>query len=164
VNRFAPKDCIVEINMIALQDNSQIKKETIIVSDVPRPDIHQPHAVRAGDFVFLSGIYATDFTGGLAPEARLHPEMPWFGSSAKKQTDYILKNMAGVCRGAGTHLKNVVWTQNFYTDLRDFYPSLEVWQQYFPEDPPASFVGAVKTPQLIPDCTILFDAVAVVTD
>ena len=161
MNRLAPKDCIIEINVIALRGERRIEKETITAPDVPAPDIHQPHAVRAGEFLFISGMCATDFGEGLAPAARLHPEMPWFGSSAKKQTGYILENMEKVCRSAGTDLKNVVWTQNFYTNPAEFQPSLEVWQERFPKNPPAAFAGVVRPPHLIPECTILMDAVAV---
>jgi enamine deaminase RidA (YjgF/YER057c/UK114 family) len=109
-------------------------------------------------------MYATDFGEGLAPEARINPNLPWFASFAKKQTEYILKNLDAVCRAAGTRLENIVWMQNFFTDPQDFHPSSEVWQAHFPDDPPAALIGQVQTPQLIPDCTIMMDAVAVVTE
>jgi enamine deaminase RidA (YjgF/YER057c/UK114 family) len=164
VKRLGPEDCIVEINMIAVRDGSSLSKETIRAEGVPQPDVHHPHAVRAGDYVFISGMYATDFGEGLAPEARINPNLPWFGSFSKKQTEYILKDMDAVCRAAGTRLENIVWMQNFFTDPRDFHPSSEVWQAHFPNDPPAALIGQVQTPQLIPDCTIMMDAVAVVTE
>jgi len=164
LSRLAPRDCIIEINVIALHGASRIKKEAVFAPDVPRPDVHHPHAIRAGGFLFVSGVYATDFGAGLAPEARVHPDMPWFDSPAKKQTRYILKNLAAVCRAGGTRIENVVWTQGFYGEPRDFHPSLEVWREVFPSDPPAALVGGVRTPHLIPECTILMDAVAAVGD
>ena len=40
---------------------------------------------------------------------------PWFASSGKKQTAFILDCMEAICRAGGSSLKNVVWTQNFYS-------------------------------------------------
>ncbi len=164
VKRLGPKNCIVEINMIALKEGGALTKETVHADGVPKPDVHHPHAVRAGDFVFLSGMYATDFAEGLASEARISPGLPWFDSSAKKQTEYILKNMDAICGAAGTRLENVVWMQSFYTDPADFFPASEVWRTRFPKAPPALLTGQVQPPHLIEDCTILFDAVAIADD
>ncbi|MFQ5915041.1 MAG: RidA family protein [Nitrospinota bacterium] len=163
VSRIADVGCVVEINMIALREGGKVKIKTVSARDVPPPCGHQPHAISAGDFVFLSGLYATDSENEIAAEARLHPEMPWFGSSGKKQTACILKKMEKICRAAGSDLRNVAWTQNFYVDLSEFQPSLDIWQTCFPKAPPASFVCAVKRPHLIPDCTILVDAVALIS-
>jgi hypothetical protein len=41
--------------------------------------------------------------------------------------------------------RNVVWTQNFYTDSRDSYPSLEVWQQFNPKTFPQPKGGLLCT-------------------
>jgi enamine deaminase RidA (YjgF/YER057c/UK114 family) len=161
VSGISDVDCLIEINMIAVRDKGKAKKKSISVKGLPAT-AGEPHAIRAGDFVFLSGIQATDSRGGIAPEARVHPEMPWFGCAGRMQTDLILDRMAKVCRAAGTNLSKVVWTQNFYTDLRDFQGSLESWQRCFPKAPPASFVCAVKPPHRVGDGSILIDAVAVV--
>lgn len=162
VVRLAPVDCLVEINMIAVTRGGGARKETIVAEGVHRPALHHPHAIRAGDFVFVSGLYATDSWDGIAPQAAIHPEMPWFGSSGKGQMEHILGNLARICRAAGAHMDHVVWTQNFYTELRDFQPSLEAWERFFPKDPPASFVAGVHGPHAVPDCSILVDAVALV--
>ncbi len=164
VKRLGPRDCIVEINMIALKQRSPLKKKTISAAGVPHPDVHHPHAVQAGDFVFISGMCATDFANGLAPEAGVNPALPWFSSSAKKQTEYILKNVDGVCRAAGSSLENVVWMQNLYTVPNEFFPASEVFRAHFPNHPPALLAVQVQPPHLVKGCTILFDAVAVVTD
>lgn len=161
VSRISHVDCRVEINLIAVKDRGKAKKRAVAAKGVPKAAGRPPHAVRAGDFVFLSGLYASGSGDESAPEARVHPEMPWFGCSGRMQTDFILERMSRVCRAAGTDLANVVWTRNFYTDLRDFQGSLESWQRHFPEAPPATSVCAVKKPHQVPDCSILIDAVAV---
>lgn len=108
------------------------------------------------------GLLATDDGRDIAPDVRVHPEMPWFGSAGRRQTEHILNRMEKVCRAGGSRLGDVVWTQNFYTDFSEFAASLEVWQRAFPKAPPAALVCGVKAPQWVRGCTIQMDAVAIV--
>jgi enamine deaminase RidA (YjgF/YER057c/UK114 family) len=160
--RLGAKSCIVEVNVIAVKPESGLKKETITAHNVPVPDLHHPHAVRAGGFLFVSGLCATDFESGLAPEARVNAATPWFGSSGKKQTTFILDCMESICRAGGSSLNNVVWTQNLYSRPEDLFPSMEVWNERFPKEPPATLVAGVSSSVLGQGCTIHIDAVAVV--
>jgi enamine deaminase RidA (YjgF/YER057c/UK114 family) len=160
--RLGAKSCIVEVNVIAVKPGSGLKKETIAARNVPVPDLHHPHAVRAGGFLFVSGLCATDFKSGLAPEARVNAATPWFGSSGKKQTTFILDCMESICRAGGSSLNNVVWTQNLYSRPEDLFPSMEVWNERFPKEPPATLVAGVSSSVLGQGCTIHIDAVAVV--
>jgi enamine deaminase RidA (YjgF/YER057c/UK114 family) len=160
--RLGAKSCIVEVNVIALKPGSGLRKETITAPNVPVPDLHHPHAIRAGGLLFVSGLCATDFKTGLAPGARINPEAPWFASGAKKQTAFILDCMASICRAGGSTLKNVVWTQNLYSRPEDLYPSMEVWNERFPSEPPATLIAGVGSPVLGEGCTIHIDAVAAV--
>ena len=63
-------------------------------------------ATRAGDLVFAAGHLASDFKHGVAPEARLDPAFPCYGSSIKKQTRYVLENLARTFEAAGTSLES----------------------------------------------------------
>ena len=65
--RLGAKSCIVEVNVIAIRPGSGLKKETITARNVPVPNLHHPHAIRAGELLFVSGLCATDFKSGLAP-------------------------------------------------------------------------------------------------
>jgi enamine deaminase RidA (YjgF/YER057c/UK114 family) len=160
--RLGAKSCIVEVNVIAIRPGSGLKKETITARNVPLPDMQHPHAIRAGGLLFISGLCATDFRGGLAPEARVHPDAPWFASSGKKQTSYILDCMEAICRAGGSSLKNVAWTQNFYSQPEDACPSMETWNERFPSEPPAALVAGVGNLAFGKGCTIHIDAVAAV--
>ena len=160
--RLGAKSCIVEVNVIAIKPGSGLKKETIAARNVPVPDLHHPHAIRAGGLLFVSGLCATDFKIGLAAEARVHPDAPWFASSGKKQTAFILDCMAAICRAGGSNLKNVAWTQNFYSRPEDVYASMEVWNERFPSEPPATLIAGVGSPVFGVGCTIHIDAVAAV--
>jgi enamine deaminase RidA (YjgF/YER057c/UK114 family) len=160
--RLGAKSCIVEVNIIALRPGSGMEKETITARGVPAPNLHHPHAVRAGDFLFVSGLSATDFKGGLASQARVNPAVPWFGSSGRKQTAFILDCMESICQAGGSTLDNVLWTQNLCSRPEDLFPSMEVWRERFPKDPPTALVAGVSGPVLGRDCTIYIDAVAAV--
>jgi enamine deaminase RidA (YjgF/YER057c/UK114 family) len=160
--RLGAKSCIVEVNVIAVKPGNGLKKETITARNVPVPDLHHPHAVRAGGFLFVSGLCATDFKSGLAPRARVNAATPWFWSSGKKQTTFILDCMESICRAGGSSLNNVVWTQNLYSRPEDLFPSMEVWKERFPKEPPATLVVGVSSPILGQGCTVHIDAVAVV--
>ena len=158
--RLGAKSCIVEVNVIALKPGSGLRKETITAQDVPAPELHHPHAIRAGELLFVSGLCATDFKTGLVPEARVNAATPWFASGAKKQTVVILDYMESICRAGGSSLNNVAWTQNFYSRPEDLFPSMEIWNERFASEPPATLTAGVGSPVFGEGCTIHIDAVA----
>ena len=161
VSRISDVACCIEVNLIAVKDDGAAKKTIVKAKGIPGTGGHQPHAVRAGDFLFLSGLLATDGKMEISPGAMVHPEMPWFGSAGRQETDHILKNMEAICRAGGSSLKDVVWTQNFYTDLSQFDASLDIWQTAFPKQPPAALVCGVRPPHWIRGCSVQMDAVAI---
>ena len=64
------------------------------VPDIPKPLAHYTPAVRTGGLVFAAGQIASDYKHGVAPEARVDPAFPYYGSEIKKQTRYVLENLA----------------------------------------------------------------------
>ena len=150
------------LDLVLRKSPSGLKKETITARNVPFPDLHHPHAIRSGELLFVSGLCATDFKVGLAPEAQVHSGAPWFASSGRKQTAFILDCMEAICRAGGSSVKNVVWTQNFYSRPEDVCGSMEVWNERFPTEPPATLVAGVGRPVFGEGCTIHIDAVAAV--
>jgi enamine deaminase RidA (YjgF/YER057c/UK114 family) len=63
-----------------------VARVDIAVPGIPQPLASYTPATRAGDLVFAAGHLASDFKHGVAPEARLDPAFPFYGSSIKKQT------------------------------------------------------------------------------
>ena len=135
-----------------------MKKEKIDVPDIPKPLAHYTPAVRTGNVVFAAGQLASDFKHGVAPEARLDPAFPYYGSDIKKQTRYILENLARTFQAAGTSLGNVVKAQVFLTDLTNFNGFDEVWKEFFPTPPPRTTVGT--TGLLVPGTLVEIDLIA----
>src|SRR5712671_6427264 len=83
----------------------------IAVPGIPKPLASYTPAARAGDLVFAAGHLASDFKQGVADEARLDPAFPYYGSAIKKQTRYVLENLARTFEAAGTSLSHVVKAQ-----------------------------------------------------
>jgi reactive intermediate/imine deaminase len=149
---------LVEIDLIGLRGNGP--KREAITSTNPKPLANYTEAFRAGDLVFAAGQIASDFSTGIAPEAQVDPAFPYYGSSIKKQTRYILSNLKNTFEAAGSSVDHVVKAQVFLTDLNDFYAFDEVWKEFFKTPPPRSTVG---TPGLLVDgCHIEIDLIGVV--
>jgi enamine deaminase RidA (YjgF/YER057c/UK114 family) len=156
--------CRVEVEVIAINSASGLRKEVIRTDSAPIPTVAEPQAVRAGEFLFVSGMMATDFETGLAPDARIDPTFPREGSPVKKQVEYVLRNLAAVLEAGGSSLEKVVRVDAYHTEVaRDLLAAMEVRQRFFPVNPPASLtIGVPKL--LVRDGLFMFDAIAVTND
>src|SRR5437879_7198491 len=114
---------------------------TVSVPVIPNPLPFYTAAARAGNLVFAAGQLASDFKHGVGPEARLDPAFPYYGSAIKKQTRYVLENLAQTFKAAGTSLDHVVKAQVFHTDLMNFNAFDEVWKEFFGTPPPRTTIG-----------------------
>ncbi len=136
-----------------------MRKASIPVPTIPQPLAHYTPVTRAGDLVFAAGQIASDYRTGVAPEARVDPAFPYYGSDIKRQARYILDNLQKTFQAAGTSLANVVKAQVFLTDLALFGAFDEVWREFFPAPPPRTTVGT--TGLLVPGCLVEIDLVGV---
>lgn len=83
-------------------------------------------AVRAGQFVFLSGqIPLAPETGALV------------AGGVTEQTEQIFANLKAVCEAAGGSLSRVVKCTVFMTDLAHFQAMNDVYAKHFREHKPA---------------------------
>ncbi len=139
-----------------------MSKVNVRVPDIPQPLAHYTPATRVGHLVFAAGQVASDFKRPVAPEAHIDPAFPFYGSEIKKQTRYILENLAKTFKAAGTSLDNVVKAQVFHTDLMNFNGFDEVWKEFFKTPPPRTTIGT--TGLLIPGCLVEIDLVASMPD
>src|SRR5438128_1773431 len=130
----------------------------VAVPYIPQPLASYTPAARAGDLVFATGHLASDFKQGVAPEARVDPAFPYYGSEIKRQTRYVLENLARTFEAAGTSLDRVVKAQVFHTDLNNFFAFDEVWREFFSAPPPRTTVGT--TGLLVKDTLAHIDLIA----
>lgn len=95
------------------------------------------YGAKAGPYIFTSGITATDYSQGVAPEAFLDPNFVYYGESARLQTEYVLEKLRLILEEGGASLADVVKANVYLTDPTDFYRFEQVWKSHFPNDPPA---------------------------
>jgi len=114
--------------------------ESIVIrtEKAPAPFQGAPYsqAIRAGDFVFVSGQLA------LRPGAK---EID--GGTIQEQTQLVLENLAAILEAAGSSIDKLVKTTVFLQSLDDFPGMNEVYKQHVGDQPPArSTVEVAKLP------------------
>lgn len=97
------------------------------------PDLKYPFspAIKAGNFIYVSGTMATDDSGRVVP------------GDVKVQTRRTLENIALVLKAAGSSLQNAVSVTVYLKNISDFQAMNEVYGTFWPKDPPVrTTVGA----------------------
>jgi 2-iminobutanoate/2-iminopropanoate deaminase len=94
-----------------------------------------PHSpgIRAGDFIFLSGMVSVDPKTG---ERSL--------GTVAHETRQILSNMAHMLESAGSSLERVVKINVLLYDMLEFENMNAVYRQFFAKDPPARTTCGVQ--------------------
>jgi enamine deaminase RidA (YjgF/YER057c/UK114 family) len=146
-------ESIIEINIFGVRDNGKIKKQ-IIEHKASSPMRLGPAAVRAGDLLCLSALYAADDNGNI-PASRNSAGLRYLGVPVQHQMRAILGAAEDICRAGGTSLANVVRAHHFVGDLNVIYPALRIWQEKL-AGAPIPF-GAVRTLMPIPGCDVIID-------
>ena len=98
------------------------------------PNLNLPlsPAIRAGEFIFVSGMVAIDATG-----ERMH-------GTVAAETRQILAAMAQVLEAAGSSLAKVVKVNVLIYSMLEYNNMNEVYREFFPTDPPARTVCGAK--------------------
>jgi len=103
-----------------------VLKEIISTDKAPAAIGPYSQAVKAGNFMFISGQIPIDPSTGNVIDGDI-----------KAQTKQCLKNLEAICQSAGLTLDNVVKTTIFITDMSKFPEVNEVYGSFFKENPPA---------------------------
>ena len=111
-------------------------------SDLPFPFAK---AVRAGDFVFVSG------------QLPFGPNGNMIQGTIEVQTRVVLETIAATLDDAGCTLADVVKNTIWLEDTRDFAGFNKIYAEFFPEDPPAR---ATVRSDLMLDARIEIEALA----
>jgi enamine deaminase RidA (YjgF/YER057c/UK114 family) len=135
-------------------------KQAIFPAGLPQP-MGYSHAIRAGDFLFPSGLMATDFINGIAPEARTRPGRPLDVRPVKQQTRYIYKTLKRVVESAGSSLDHLVRLDQFTLNRETANDYLEGRNEFLLKDRPASTLVPVAG-LLLPEAGIEVDAIGIV--
>ena len=119
----------------------------IATSDAPKAIGPYSQAVRAGDFLFLSGQIPIDpTTGEIVTE------------SFATQVRQVFENIGAVLKAAGADFTNVVKTTVFLKNMDNFAEMNGIYAEFFPLDPPAR--STVQAAQLPKDGAIEIEVIA----
>jgi 2-iminobutanoate/2-iminopropanoate deaminase len=126
-------------------------KTAVRTEKAPAPFQGAPYsqAIRAGDFVFVSGQLA------LQPD---HAEI--VGDSIEEQTEQVLANLRAILEAAGSGLDRLVKTTVYLADLGDFAGMNEVYARHVGEVPPAR--ATIEVSALPSGAKVEIEAVATV--
>ena len=90
-------------------------------------------AIRAGEFIFVSGMVASDPATG----ERMH-------GTVAAETRQILAAMAQVLESAGSSLAKAVKVNVLIYSMLEYHNMNEAYREFFPVDPPARTVCGAK--------------------
>ena len=122
-------------------------KQAISSPDAPKAIGPYSQAIRAGDFLFLSGQIPTDPATGAIVDG-----------DVAAQTRRVFDNLAAVLAAANVSFANVVKTTVFLADMNDFAAMNEVYGKYFSEPYPVR--ATVQVARLPKDARVEIDLVA----
>jgi 2-iminobutanoate/2-iminopropanoate deaminase len=121
--------------------------ERITPPGVPTPKSPYSPAVRAGDFIFVSG---------QGPNDPATNQMS-FGD-IKHETRVVLNNVKRILEGCGASMADVVKCSVFLRDGKDFAAMNEVYAEFFGDQKPAR--TTVEAKFAVPEMKVEIDCIA----
>ncbi|MBI1216113.1 MAG: RidA family protein [Alphaproteobacteria bacterium] len=116
----------------------------------PEPVGLYPHARRAGDFLFLSGVGPRRKGQKDIPGVTLDSEGDIVSYDIEAQCRSVFDNVRTILESAGASWGDLVDVTVFLTNMKeDFAAYNKLWAEYFAENPPCRTtveVGALPTP------------------
>ena len=126
-----------------------MKKKMIQTEKAPKAIGPYSQAIRAGNFLFLSGQIPLDPKSGELVRGDI-----------RQQTQQVLENIKGILESQELGMEDVVKVNIFLKNIGDFNQVNEVYGTYFPSSPPArSTVAVAGLPR---DVEIEIEAIALV--
>ncbi|MCS6935073.1 MAG: RidA family protein [Chitinophagales bacterium] len=125
-----------------------MNKKIIQTTDAPAAIGPYAQAVRAGDFLFVSGQIPINPADGQL-----------IRSTITEETHQIMKNIGAILQAAGLRYENIVKTSIFLLNMDDFAAVNEVYASYFSGNYPAR--ETVQVARLPKDARVEISVVAV---
>ena len=126
----SPVRCCTTLTVIAMSERSW--SPVFLAADVPLPSGAYSPAVRAGDFVYVSGQVPKDLRTGSV-----------VGTTVQAQTQQVISNIREVLAAANATLHDVVSATIYLTNEDDWGTVNEIWKAAFATPYPSrTTVGA----------------------
>ena len=123
-------------------------KRVISSPKAPKSKFPLSPATLAGKTLYISGLVASNDRGEIVGKGDI-----------RAQTRQVLENMKSLVEAAGGTLQDVTQTNVFITNLANFGGMNEVYQTYFPVDPPAR--ATIRVDLVNPDFLVEIQGTAV---
>jgi enamine deaminase RidA (YjgF/YER057c/UK114 family) len=119
--------------------------------------------IKAGRWVFATGVMAQDFINGIAPDV-LAERAPHAGiPKREKEALRIFENLDAVLRAAGTDRNNLVRTDQYYTTVNAVPPYQQIRREFLhARIPPSTSIAQRKL--LLPDADMNIQTVAAIPE
>jgi enamine deaminase RidA (YjgF/YER057c/UK114 family) len=151
---FATVGGIIEINLLALRPGG-IRKKSVVDAGVPAMASYGP-AVRAGEFLFPSGLMAVGPDGHIVAKS-VSPQFDGLAHSGFAQASTIYAYAEALCASAGTSLANVVRAQYFCGDVTNFPGVAAAWRAHQGERPHPFLCVQTTKPLPAPGAAVIAD-------
>lgn len=97
-------------------------------------------AVQAGGWVFVSGMMATDFASGIAPEARVDPRLQYLHDALERQSYYLLSTIGDLLKAAGCDIRRDIlriwqWAPSKYPSHQEYEAAAPNWPRFHSATP-----------------------------
>jgi 2-iminobutanoate/2-iminopropanoate deaminase len=126
-------------------------RDAISTTEAPGAIGPYSQAIRAGDFVFISGQIPLDPATGALVDGGI-----------TEQTHRVLKNLDAILRAAGTSFNSVVKTTVYLADMGEFAAMNTVYAEYVAVPAPAR--ATVEVARLPRDVRVEIDVIAYLGD
>jgi enamine deaminase RidA (YjgF/YER057c/UK114 family) len=123
--------------------------------------VHYAQGVRAGRWLFATGLMAQDFKTGV-PESVTAPAFPLFDASpAQREAAMIFDHLDKVLAAGGTSCENIIRIDQFFTNIAAIAPYQATRRKRLGAITPASTSMVMEALPLL-NATMLVDALAVI--
>ncbi len=125
-----------------------LKEGITITGKAPSPLGAYSHAVKAGNFLFVSGQGARNADTGKEEGVQLDASGKVLSYDIEVQTEWVIKNLKVVLEEAGLSLEDVVDMSVFLADMDDFAKYNGVYAKHFsfPNPPARTTIQAARLP------------------
>jgi enamine deaminase RidA (YjgF/YER057c/UK114 family) len=139
------------------------RTEPLLPVELGAGKIKFAQGIKAGRWVFASGLMAQDFVNGIAPDVLAEPAPHAGLPKREKEALRIFQNLDAVLRAAGTDPSHLVRTDQYYTTVKAVPPYQQVRREFLNGRIPPS-TSITQQGLLLPGADMNIQALAVVPE